>query len=113
THTPTTYIYPLSLHDALPISIGTVSGAPTSTTAPTITVTNSAVSPSNVLTLKTNATTDTATGTFGGFPVSTSDPTITIGNSANSNVVTLTLASGAVKASRTFSFTTTESTGNF
>ena len=54
-----------------------------------------------MLTLTTNATSDTASGIFGGFPVSTSDPTITIGNSANGNKVTLTLASGATKGTAT------------
>jgi len=78
--------------------VGTVAAAPTSTTAPTITLTNSAGSSSNTLTLTTSATGATATGTFSGTG-STSGQTITIKNGTNTLVLTAqngTYGSGTV-----------------
>ncbi len=67
--------------------VGTVSGIPTSTTAPTITLTNSAGAVSNTLTLTTGGTGATATGTFSGTG-STSGQTITIKNGSNTLILT-------------------------
>jgi|CZLA01.1.fsa_nt_gi hypothetical protein len=67
--------------------VGTVSAAPTSTIAPTITITNSAGSSSNALTLTTSATGATAKGTFSGAGPS-SGQTITIKNGANTLILT-------------------------
>ena len=67
--------------------VGTVAAAPTSTTAPTITITNSAGSSSNTLTLTTSATGATAKGIFWGTG-STSGQTITIKNGANTLILT-------------------------
>ncbi len=71
--------------------VGTVSAAPTSTTAPTITITNSAGISSNTLTLTTSATGATATGTVSSTGP-TSGQTITIKNGANT--LTLTAKTG-------------------
>jgi hypothetical protein len=71
--------------------VGTVSAAPTSSTAPTITITNSAGSSPNTLTLTTSATGARATGTFSSTG-STSGQTITIKNGANT--LTLTAMNG-------------------
>ncbi|MGD0792933.1 MAG: hypothetical protein ABR920_14295 [Terriglobales bacterium] len=71
--------------------VGTVLAAPTSTTAPTITITNSAGSSPNTLSLTTSATGATATGTFSGAGPS-SGQTITIKNGANT--LTLTAMNG-------------------
>ncbi len=71
--------------------VGTVSGTPTSTIAPTITITNSAGASSNTLTLTTSATGATATGTFSGAG-SGSGQTITIKN--GSNTLKLTAMTG-------------------
>jgi hypothetical protein len=73
-------------------AIGMVQAAPTSTTAPTITITNSAGSSPNTLSLTTNATGATATGAFSGAGPSNGQ-TITIRNGANT--LTLTLSSTA------------------
>jgi hypothetical protein len=67
--------------------VGTVSGAPSSTIAPTITITNSAGISPNTLTLTTGATGATATGTFSGAGA-TSGQTITIKNGVNTLVLT-------------------------
>ncbi len=67
--------------------VGTVAAAPTSTIAPTITITNSAGSSSNTLTLTTSATGATAKGIFWGTG-STSGQTITIKNGANTLILT-------------------------
>jgi hypothetical protein len=74
--------------------VGTVSAAPSSTTAPTITLTNSAGSSPNTLTLTTNGTGATATGTFSGTGP-TNSQTITIENALNSNTLTLTFSTGS------------------
>jgi hypothetical protein len=71
--------------------VGTVSSAPTSTTAPTITLTNSAGVNSNTLTLTTSATGATATGTVSSTGP-TAGQTITIKNGANT--LTLTAKNG-------------------
>jgi hypothetical protein len=71
--------------------VGTVSGAPTSTTAPTITLTNSAGVIANTLTLTTSATGATATGTVSSTGP-TAGQTITIKNGANT--LTLTAKNG-------------------
>ncbi len=78
--------------------VGTVSAAPTSTIAPTITLTNSAGINPNTLTLTTGATGATATGTFSGSG-STSGQTITIKNGSNTLVLTAmngTYATGTI-----------------
>ena len=67
--------------------VGTVSAAPTSTTSPTITLTNSAGISSNTLTLTAAATGATATGTFSGTG-STSGQTITIQSGSNTMILT-------------------------
>jgi len=67
--------------------VGTVAAIPTSTTAPTITLTNSAGSNPNTLTLTTSGTGATATGTFSSTG-STSGQTITITNGANTLILT-------------------------
>jgi hypothetical protein len=71
--------------------VGTVSAPPTSTTAPIITITNSAGSSSNTLTLTAGATGATATGTFSSTGP-TSGQTITI--KAGTNTLTLTAQPG-------------------
>jgi hypothetical protein len=71
--------------------VGTVSAPPTSTTAPTITLTNSAGVVPNTLSLTTSATGATATGTFSGAGPSINQ-TITIKNGANT--LTLTAING-------------------
>jgi hypothetical protein len=71
--------------------IGTVSAAPTSTTAPTITLTNSAGVTANTLSLTTSATGATATGTVSSTGPS-SGQTITIKN--GTNTLTLTAING-------------------
>ena len=73
-------------------AIGTVSAAPTSTVAPTITVTNSAGSPANTLSLTTNGTGATSTVTVSGSGPG-NNQTITI--TSGSNTVTLTLSGSA------------------
>ena len=73
--------------------VGTVSAPPTSTMAPTITLTNSAGVISNTLRLTTSPTGATATGTFSGAGPS-SGQTITIKNGANT--LTLTAISGTL-----------------
>lgn len=73
--------------------VGTVSAAPTSTTAPTITLTNSAGVTANTLTLTTSATGATATGTVSGAGP-TAGQTITIKNGANT--LTLTAINGVL-----------------
>ena len=81
--------------------VGTVSAAPTSTTAPTITITNSAGLIPNTLSLTTSATGATATGTFSGAGP-TSGQTITIKNGANTLTLTAingTLGTGTVSVS--------------
>ncbi len=81
--------------------VGTVSAAPTSTTAPTIAITNSAGLISNTLSLTTSATGATATGTFSGAGP-TSGQTITIKNGANTLTLTAingTLGTGTVSVS--------------
>ena len=75
-------------------AIGTVSTVPTSTTAPTIVLTNSSGSNPNTLTLTTNMSGATVTGTITGTGP-TAGQTITIGNGLSSNTLTLTLNSGA------------------
>jgi len=75
-------------------AIGTVSGAPTSNLAPTITLTNSAGSSPNTLSLSTNGTGATATGTFSSTGP-TNGQTLTIQNGLNSNTLTLTFSTGA------------------
>jgi hypothetical protein len=81
--------------------VGTVLAAPTSTAAPTITITNSAGIISNTLSLTTSATGATATGTFSGAGP-TSGQTITIKNGANTLTLTATngtLGTGTVSVS--------------
>ncbi len=73
--------------------VGTVSSAPTSTTAPTITLTNSAGVVPNTLSLTTSATGATATGTVSGAGP-TAGQTITIKNGANT--LTLTAINGVL-----------------
>lgn len=67
--------------------VGTASALPTSTTAPTITLTNSAGSSSNTLTLTAFPTGASATGTFSGAGPS-SGQTITIKNGSNLLILT-------------------------
>lgn len=74
-------------------AVGTVIAPPTSTTAPTITLTNSAGSSPNVLTLTTSATGATATGTVSSTGPNPGD-TITIKNGTTSNTLTLTAITG-------------------
>jgi hypothetical protein len=73
--------------------VGTVAAAPTSTVAPTITITNSAGTNSNTLTLTTSPTGATATGT-----VSSNGPTagqtITIKNNTTNNTLVLQAITG-------------------
>ncbi len=81
--------------------VGTVSAAPTSTTAPTITLTNSAGVIPNTLSLTTSATGATATGTVSGAGPSINQ-TITIKNGANTLILTAkngTLGTGTVSVS--------------
>jgi len=73
--------------------VGTVSALPTSTTAPTITLTNSAGVLSNTLSLTTSATGATATGTVSGAGPS-SGQTITI--QSGSNTLALTAINGTL-----------------
>lgn len=83
--------------------VGTVSGPPTSTSAPTITITNSAGVIPNTLTLTTSPTGATATGTFSGAGP-TSGQTITIKNGANTLILTATtgtLGTGTVSVANT------------
>ncbi len=83
--------------------VGTVAAAPTSTIAPTITITNSAGSTPNTLTLATSATGATATGTFSGTG-STSGQTITIKNGSNTLILTAmngTYGTGTVSVNNT------------
>ena len=88
-------------------AIGTVSAAPTSTISPTITVTNSAGSPANTLSLTTNGTGATATVTVSGSGPS-DNQTITV--TSGSNTVTLTL-SGSASTPGTGTITTSNSVG--
>ena len=74
-------------------AIGTVAASPTSTTAPTIAITNGVNG--NVLTLTTNATAAHATGTITASSVGpASGQTVKITNGLNSNTLTLTGGSG-------------------
>src|SRR5208282_166323 len=83
--------------------VGTVSGAPTSTSAPTITLTNSAGVIANTLSLTTSATGATATGTVSSTGPTTGQ-TITIKNGANTLILTAingTFGTGTVAVTET------------
>jgi len=73
--------------------VGTVAAAPTSTVAPTITITNSAGTNSTTLTLTTSATGATATGTVSSTGPSVNQ-TITIKNNTTNNTLALTAITG-------------------
>jgi len=93
----------LSTNATTQSSLVTVGALPTSTTVPTLTITNSAGASANALVLTTNATSSSVVGTVDAVPTSTSAPTLTMTNTATSNTLTMTTNATVGTASGTVS----------